>query len=157
VIYSFYLPLGRIYRNNVTLTKVQSRLADFFLSEVLANRQIIIEKHSEHIINRIRYRIAANDIKIISELARIHFVEKKEVRSTFRQVEIKKYGSIKDWAEGFFDQTICKLTHTREPKSAKAIPMDANLKRSEPSLEISPSPSHRWAKAASILQHSRRC
>jgi len=85
--------------------KIQSRLGDFFLATALSGRQIIIETHSEYIINRIRYRFAASEDNRIKELTKIFFVEKEEGQSKFREVEINEYGGISEWPEGFFDQS----------------------------------------------------
>ncbi|WP_180828388.1 AAA family ATPase, partial [Vibrio parahaemolyticus] len=38
--------------------KIQAKLCDLFIAMSLNGRQIIIETHSEYIINRLRYRIA---------------------------------------------------------------------------------------------------
>jgi len=85
--------------------KVQSLLADFLLSMTMLEKQCIIETHSEYIINRLRFRAAAADETTISDLMKIYFVEKKNGQSTFRSVDVNKYGAIMDWPEGFFDQS----------------------------------------------------
>lgn len=72
----------------------------------LLNRQCIIETHSEYIINRLRYRIAASTDEAIPEKVKIIFVEKKHGASTCREVEINRYGAILDWPHGFFDQSV---------------------------------------------------
>ncbi len=85
--------------------KVQTLLADFFLSMALLGKQCIIETHSEYIINRLRFRAAAAQAEEISSLMKIYFVEKREGNSVFRPVEVNKYGAITDWPDGFFDQS----------------------------------------------------
>ena len=85
--------------------KVQSLLADFFLSMALLGKQCIIETHSEYFLNRLRFRAAAAKGDRISSLLKIYFAEKKEGSSNFREVEVNKYGAIMDWPEGFFDQS----------------------------------------------------
>ena len=86
--------------------KVQTLLGDFFLSMALCNKQCLVETHSEYLIDRLRFRIAAaisaNELK---NLTKIYFVEKPSQGSTFREVEINDYGAISDWPEGFFDQS----------------------------------------------------
>jgi predicted ATPase len=87
--------------------KVQSYLADFFLSISLSGKQCIIETHSEHIINRFRYRAAAEDDninRIIDNLI-IYSVENFEGLSKFRELKVNEFGVIKDWPKGFFDQS----------------------------------------------------
>ncbi len=85
--------------------KVQTLLGDFFLSMALCNKQCIVETHSEYLIDRLRFRIAAAKGHDLTDQAKIYFVEKPGAASTFRQVEINEYGAITDWPEGFFDQS----------------------------------------------------
>jgi len=85
--------------------KVQTLLADFFLSMAFLGKQCIIETHSEYIINRLRFRSAAADEEAISSLMKIYFVEKEKGCSSFRPIEVNKYGAIMDWPDGFFDQS----------------------------------------------------
>jgi predicted ATPase len=86
--------------------KVQVLLADFFLSIVLSGKQCLIETHSEHLINRLRYRAAADENNnILDENLKIYFVEKTDGSSVFREVKVNEFGAILDWPEGFFDQS----------------------------------------------------
>ena len=86
--------------------KVQTRLADFFLSMTQLGKQCIIETHSEYLINRIRFRTAAA-VKSNPwlEAVKMYFVKKEGQVSTFREVNINEYGAILDWPEDFFDQS----------------------------------------------------
>jgi predicted ATPase len=86
--------------------KVQTRLADFFLSIVLLGKQCLIETHSEYLINRLRYRAAVegDDNRVTNNL-KVYFVEKTGGSSNFREVRVNEYGAILDWPEGFFDQS----------------------------------------------------
>lgn len=86
--------------------KVQTLLADFFLSMTQLGKQCVIETHSEYLINRIRFRAAAA-VKTNPwvEAVRMYFVEKGQQGSTFRTVNINEFGAIQDWPEGFFDQS----------------------------------------------------
>jgi predicted ATPase len=85
--------------------KVQTRLADFFLSMSMLGKQCIIETHSEYIVNRLRFRAAAAQADAVSKLMQIYFVDKVDGCSVFRPVEVNKYGAITDWPDGFFDQS----------------------------------------------------
>ena len=86
--------------------KVQTRLADFFLSMTQLGKQCIIETHSEYLINRIRFRTAAaGQSNPWLEAVKMYFVKKEEQISTFREVNINEYGAILDWPEDFFDQS----------------------------------------------------
>ena len=86
--------------------KVQTRLADFFLSITQLGKQCVLETHSEHLINRIRFRVAAAVVdNPWMEAVKMYFVERPSAESTFQEVRINEYGAIVDWPEGFFDQS----------------------------------------------------
>ena len=84
--------------------KVQSVLGDFFLGIVGCGKQCIVETHSEHLINRIRRRIAESSDETILQRLGIYFVELKDGVSQFRAVETNEYGAILDWPADFFDE-----------------------------------------------------
>ena len=85
--------------------RVQTRLADFFLSISFMGKQCIIETHSEYLINRLRYRAACEEDGRVTENLKIYFVEMEDGHSMFREVHVNEYGAIQDWPEGFFDQS----------------------------------------------------
>lgn len=86
--------------------KVQTRLADFFLSIVMLGKQCLIETHSEYLINRVRYRAATEgEGNRVTNNLKVYFVEKTGASSNFREVKVNEYGAILDWPEGFFDQS----------------------------------------------------
>ena len=86
--------------------RVQTRLGDFLLSLTQLGKQCILETHSEYLINRIRFRIAAaSDQNLWKEAVKVYFVERPTADSKFREVEINEYGAILEWPEGFFDQS----------------------------------------------------
>ena len=86
--------------------KVQTRLADFFVSMNALGKQCIIETHSEYLINRLRYLVAKSDNTKVANDTMIYFVEKdkKEGFSKYRPITINPYGIIEDWPDGFFDE-----------------------------------------------------
>lgn len=85
--------------------KVQTRLADFFVSINALGKQCIIETHSEYLINRLRYLVAKTEDDKIANDTMIYFVEKEEGHSVYRSITINKYGVIDDWPKGFFDES----------------------------------------------------
>jgi len=85
--------------------KVQARLTDFLIAMSSMNRQVIVETHSEYMINRLRYRIASSQDDDINLNSTIYFVNKENGLSRFDDVSISKYGAIKQWPNDFFDQT----------------------------------------------------
>ena len=85
--------------------RVQTRLADFFVSMTQLGKQCVVETHSEYLINRLRYLAAVSHGKGISDSVIIYFVEKGGARSTYTKVRIDEYGTIPNWPRGFFDES----------------------------------------------------
>lgn len=85
--------------------KVQTRLADFFISQNILKKQCIVETHSEYLINRLRYLVAISDGDSLSRNSILYFVEKEGGYSQYNEIRINKYGIIKDWPKGFFDES----------------------------------------------------
>ena len=84
--------------------KIQSVLGDFFLGIVGCGKQCIVETHSEHLINRIRRRIAESEDTNILDQLQIYFVELQNGVSQLRSVEPNEFGAIMDWPTDFFDE-----------------------------------------------------
>ena len=84
---------------------LQSKMADFFIEMIKLNKQLIIETHSDHIINRIIYHklLKENKNKQINML----WVEKDQNsnNSTIREIEYDELGYMKNQPEGFLDET----------------------------------------------------
>jgi len=68
--------------------------------------QIIIETHSDHILNRIRLR-TLEDLDSFDGKVNIVFVEKENKQSIFNQFKISEDGDFgfDKYPKGFFDQT----------------------------------------------------
>lgn len=84
--------------------KVQTRLADFFVTMVHLKKQCILETHSEYLINRLRYKAVSSAKDKIQENVMIYFVEQEEGKSNYRPIQINEFGVIEDWPKGFFDE-----------------------------------------------------
>ncbi|MGV0104427.1 AAA domain-containing protein [Nostoc sp. DSM 114160] len=84
--------------------RVQTRLADFFISMTMLKKQCIVETHSEYLINRLRYQAAASEGEEISKNVLMYFVEKHSGESKYRSVKLNKFGVLEDWPKGFFDE-----------------------------------------------------
>lgn len=99
--------------------KPQQRLADFLLECAKSGRQIVVETHSEHLINRLRYRIATDEADEVTnaagtpirDLVGIVFAERSEDtgETEYRQVAVNDYGGFDEWPNGFFDDGILEL------------------------------------------------
>lgn len=84
--------------------RVQTRLADFFVSMTTLGRQCIVETHSEYMINRLRFLAAASSSKQICSDTILYFVEKANGQSKYSEIRINEFGAIPSWPKGFFDE-----------------------------------------------------
>ena len=83
---------------------LQKRMADFLLVFVRAGRQILVETHSDHLVNRLRYQVASDDTDEIRNLVKLIFAEQKDGITTYRESKINEYGGLsEDWPDGFLD------------------------------------------------------
>lgn len=91
--------------------KAQQQLADFLIACARTGRQLIVETHSEHLINRLRLRVAAEDSDEVRDLVGIVFAERDRESgfTSYREVEVNEYGGYDEWPDGFFDQSITEL------------------------------------------------
>lgn len=106
--------------------RVQTRLADFFLSMAILKKQCIVETHSEYLVNRLRYRSVIAEGNQISDALVIFFVERKDGCSAYQEIKINEFGVIKNWPRGFCDEneenaakTLKAAMEKRKRKSGK--------------------------------------
>jgi len=83
--------------------KAQADLEDFFISGALKDRQFIVETHSEHLILRIRRRIAEG--KIPPSRVKIYIVSKHNGKTRFKPLELNENGGFSEWPDDFFDES----------------------------------------------------
>jgi hypothetical protein len=82
----------------------QADLGDLFVERVRArgNRQVIIETHSEHLLLRVRRRVAEGRIR--PEKVGVLFVERPGILPRIRLLDLDDSGHFDEWPDGFFDQ-----------------------------------------------------
>jgi predicted ATPase len=80
----------------------QADLADLFIDALGQERQFIVETHSEHLVLRIRRRIAEG--KLDPSRVRIFFVELRAGKTRVRQLALDDNGHFEKWPKGFFDE-----------------------------------------------------
>lgn len=87
--------------------QVQAELADVFISAVRAYEhgrprhvQLIIETHSEHLLNRLQRRIAEERLKP-DEVA-IYLAKTSEAEAELEELMVNEYGDITNWPDNFF-------------------------------------------------------
>jgi predicted ATPase len=85
--------------------KLESQLADFFLACARSGRQIFVETHSEHLINRLRLRIAKDPTDVTSDLIQVLFADQVNGVTNFEKANIDKYGGLvkEQWPPGFLE------------------------------------------------------
>jgi predicted ATPase len=84
--------------------RTQALLGDFLLSVAQCGKQCIVETHSDHLLNRFRRRVAESPGSSVADLLSVYFIEHYDGQSHFRGVEINRFGAIREWPRGFFDQ-----------------------------------------------------
>jgi predicted ATPase len=78
-------------------------MADFLLALIASERQVLIETHSEHLINRIRLRVAERSIK--ASTVSVYFVAlDPDAGSSFTKLTMTDAGSVTTWPQGFLDR-----------------------------------------------------
>ena len=79
----------------------QAQLADLFL-EVIAERnlQILVESHSEHLLNRLQRRVAEE--KIAADQTALYFCRHIDGASKIDKLDMDEFGNITNWPESFF-------------------------------------------------------
>ncbi|HLP66086.1 MAG TPA: DUF3696 domain-containing protein [Rhizobium sp.] len=102
--------------------RVQARLADFFIALALDGKQMVLETHSEYLIDRLRLRIALSDDPDVGQLVNILFTERHGEESKITPVEVSEYGAISNWPKDFFDQSqkdVARLLKAAASKRAR--------------------------------------
>lgn len=83
---------------------MQLKLADFLLACSRSGQQIIVETHSEHLVNRLRRRVANDSTRTLSRSIGLLFAEQKNGVSQYRATTISDSGGLSQgWPEGFLD------------------------------------------------------
>lgn len=82
---------------------VQASLGDFFLALARTGRQLIVETHSDYLINRLRRRAADDDASDVPDQVRLFFFEREGASSSVQQARIAPNGGMPDWPQGFLD------------------------------------------------------
>ncbi|WP_231403255.1 AAA family ATPase [Hymenobacter guriensis] len=103
---------------------VQAGLADVFVDAIKRRRlQIILESHSEHLLQRLQRRMAEfgvdADKGFDADKAKLYFTDIEAGRSKLTPLAIDNYGNISNWPTGFFG----------DPFADAAAMLDAEMKR----------------------------
>jgi predicted ATPase len=83
---------------------LQMDMADYFISLALSGKRVVIETHSDHIINRLVRRIVEDETSKLGQLIKIYFVGLTESGSLCEEICIDETLGIVNWPDSFFDQ-----------------------------------------------------
>jgi len=85
---------------------LQVRLAEFFVAMTTSLKQIIIETHSEHIVNAIRVLSAESVDTEIRNNTKIFFLENKNEVPIVHELSIGADGTVPNWPKDFFGEAL---------------------------------------------------
>jgi hypothetical protein len=99
---------------------MQLKLADFLLTCAKTGRQIVFETHSEHIINRLRFHVVADQTSETADAVRLLFAEQERGETVYRVSDINEVGGLSlDWPKGFLDVAADESTRLLQQSLAK--------------------------------------
>ena len=81
----------------------QSRIGRFLAAIANAGVNVIVETHSDHVINGIQIAAVKNEIK--SSLVTINYFSSKDQQPECVSISLNEKGELSEWPKGFFDQT----------------------------------------------------
>ena len=83
----------------------QSVIADFLIEATReGSRRVIVETHSEHVLLRVRRRIAEGVVD--ARDVAVYYFESQGGRTSVRKVTLGEGGEIDEWPEGFFEEQL---------------------------------------------------
>jgi predicted ATPase len=82
---------------------LQCKLTDFFVAQLKMGKQVILETHSEHIVNTVRLHIAKGSLT--AEGLSLIFCERDQNGSTATVIDVDRRGLLPRWPSGFFDKS----------------------------------------------------
>lgn len=105
-------------------SQVQAELADTLIAAVQAheegrprNVQIIVESHSEHLLNRLQRRIAEG--RIAAEDVAVYFCRRSDSASELEPLRLNAYGEIENWPDNFFGDEMADIAARTQAAMAK--------------------------------------
>jgi predicted ATPase len=98
---------------------LQVRLADFFIAMALAGKQVIVETHSEHLINALRTAAAEDATERIAPLISVYYLDSLGPKPDILKLEVQSDGTVPDWPPDFFGDALRLSTRLLKAQSAK--------------------------------------
>jgi predicted ATPase len=82
----------------------QSNMGNFLATVAAAGAQVIVETHSDHVLNGVRLAVARQHPLRADDVV-IHHFEASDGRPRFTRIQVSDGGELSTWPAGFFDQT----------------------------------------------------
>lgn len=84
----------------------QHRLCDFFIQLARTGRQVVLETHSDHIVNaaRLAAKRGTNEPGLAPETIAVHFFTQAGAVTSVERLLLDDLGRFNRWPDGFFDQ-----------------------------------------------------
>jgi len=89
--------------------KIQSQLFDFLIAIVLQGKRVLIETHSDHLITRLRRRIAEDEENIVAQEIGLTFIETNPKDLLFRNIGIDDFGALDYFPDDFIEKADVEL------------------------------------------------
>ena len=99
----------------------QARMGAFLAQMAAAGVQVLIETHSDHVMDGVR--IAIRESILSPRDSAFHYFKRNESSSniTITTPQIDDHGRLSEWPEGFFDQHRRNMAHLVRPKADKRL------------------------------------
>ncbi|MCA6367284.1 MAG: DUF3696 domain-containing protein [Cytophagales bacterium] len=89
----------------------QSRIGRFLAMVAKSGVNVIIETHSDHLINGIQIAVAEGEIPNTDVVVNFFAQSDNELQPEITPIGIKEKGELTDWPKGFFDQSQIDYSH----------------------------------------------
>jgi predicted ATPase len=99
---------------------LQVRLSEFLVSLTAVGKCVLIETHSEHIVNSIRVLAAEDATNQLGSKCRVFFLDTASGTPIIKRLEIQYDGTVPDWPRQFFGEALslsARLLRAQDTKS----------------------------------------
>ncbi len=104
--------------------RIQASLASFFVLLTRLGKRVLVETHSDHLINGLRQQIAGDLEDELELAAKIHIVfvrppRDREVGASIETLEFDEYGLVANWPPEFLPQSMVEVQELLRAAAAK--------------------------------------
>nr|WP_275939108.1 DUF3696 domain-containing protein [Polyangium spumosum] len=95
--------------------RAQSRVARLCAKAAAAGVQVIVESHSDHVLNGVRVAVHGGEIAPDDVSVLFFAAPSKEPKASVEHIRVDRRGRLDGWPEGFFDEGDRLLDRLLEP------------------------------------------